>query len=94
MVALTLALSGCPWYWHEVHHHHDESDDLYVPMPVSNLHKRLAPDDVIKVRTIEDKFYRFRVHKVEEEAFIGTASDSKNYKIRYDTIAEVWIRRV
>ena len=94
IIGFAAALSGCPWYWHAPHHHHDDRDDLYVPMPVTNLAERLVKGDVVRIRTQEGKVHRFRVNAVEADAFTGVAVNEKTYRVPYPTIAEIWIRRL
>ena len=72
------------------------------PGPAADKRIRIAPTeiadklkvgDVARAQMTWDKAYLFRVDKIGDDAFWGTASNDKQYKVLYKDIAALRVKR-
>jgi hypothetical protein len=73
----------------------DERLEHYVSerVPTSDLMNKLKVGDIVTVNTKTKNRYLFRVTKIENDAFWGTAKDKKQYKVPVTVIATLYVRR-
>lgn len=55
---------------------------------------RLAPGDVVRVRTIRNKVHLFRVYRIDDTAFYGVADNHRKYRVPFAGLASIEVRRI
>jgi hypothetical protein len=108
-VGITLLLAGCPVgrLGPQIDLRPDMSGPWWEPSPPtkppeleeteeirpSKLSEKLKVDDLAQVTTKWGKTYSFRVYRVSEDSFAGLTRDDKRYRVLYDDITRVTVRR-
>jgi hypothetical protein len=60
----------------------------------SELAEKLRVGDTARVTTTWQKTYVFRVYRVDDDSFAGLAQDDEKYKVPYENIKRVAVRRL
>ena len=60
----------------------------------SDLAEKLKVGDTASVTTTWQKTYVFRVYRVDDDSFAGLARNDKKYKVPYESIKRVEVRRL
>lgn len=87
LLIVGLALSGCvpEPIWDNV--------TLNQQSVGSNSLDKVKVGDIVRAHYKEGSTHAFRVVELEPEAFIGNAKDGKRYRVRYDALLQLEIRR-
>lgn len=54
---------------------------------------QIEDGDTVKVVMQNNKVYLFRVYEVTEDGFLGTAKDKRDYRISYENVQSLYVRR-